>query len=295
MEAAAGGYMIVATDPEPESRYLTTSTGYRLHVRKWGGGTTHCLLIHGFGEGGYVWRNVVDRFDDNYTWFALDLRGHGESEWDRAGHYRVDTHVDDVISVVESLNLRSLIIIGHSLGAEVSVQVAERLGRNVRGLVIVDYGPDEEEEGKQQLCLDLQESLRCYRSIDDYIEFLKDKRFLLSPEILCTLAADTLVSNGFDGFRVRFDPAILTAQYEYESNSASRWQSLQIVNCPTLVVRGVGSALVSRYTAVRMREIFGPASLVQVSMAGHAVMTDNPEGFVTAVRPFLDQFAQAGD
>jgi pimeloyl-ACP methyl ester carboxylesterase len=56
---------------------------------------------------------------------------------------------------------------------------------------------------------------------------------------------------------------------------------------PALVVRGAGSALLSRDVAEQMIEIMPNARLETVPAAGHGVILDNPKGFEAAIRPFL--------
>jgi pimeloyl-ACP methyl ester carboxylesterase len=57
--------------------------------------------------------------------------------------------------------------------------------------------------------------------------------------------------------------------------------------CPVLVVRGKASAVFPRSVAARMGRVIPRAQLVTISMAGHAVMADNPADFTRAVMTFL--------
>ena len=59
-----------------------------------------------------------------------------------------------------------------------------------------------------------------------------------------------------------------------------------------LAFRCFASAILSPSVASRMKDILGPTSFQQVNLAGHAVMTDNPEGFAAAVLPFLTEISK---
>lgn len=269
-----------------ESQYLSTTEGQILHITRWGAGPQICLLLHGFGEGGYVWSDFSRRIPSCYTCIALDFRGHGDSAWDRSGYYSTAMHTCDVISVVSILDVTSLVVIGHSMGAEVAIRAAIELGPRVLGLVMVDYGPELNEEGSTQVRRDLRESMKPYHTVKEYLSILEEKRFLTAPNMLSDLASNAL-RNSADGlFRIKCDPALVATEDAAPDNS-QLWDFLRMIRCPALLVRGNGSAVLPRVTAYRMREILGPTSLREVNLAGHAVMMDNPEGFAEVVLPFL--------
>jgi pimeloyl-ACP methyl ester carboxylesterase len=70
--------------------------------------------------------------------------------------------------------------------------------------------------------------------------------------------------------------------------TAAQWEALARIDCPTLVVRGAASDILSPEIADRMvDEVLKQGSLAVVPQAGHSVMTDNPEGFREAVTSFV--------
>ena len=77
------------------------------------------------------------------------------------------------------------------------------------------------------------------------------------------------------------------AQYE-ESIRDQLWDALRRTQCPTLVVRGAASDIMSADVADKMVETVLPqGQLAVVGQAGHSVMTDNPDGFKQAVSAFI--------
>ena len=74
-----------------------------------------------------------------------------------------------------------------------------------------------------------------------------------------------------------------------ESRAANQalWKALGRVPCPTLVVRGAASDVLSPETADKMEAVLPKGSLAVVPQASHSVMTDNPEGFRDAVTQFV--------
>ena len=73
-----------------------------------------------------------------------------------------------------------------------------------------------------------------------------------------------------------------------EDLTRAQWEALARIPCPTLVVRGAASDVLSADVAERMAlEVLPKGSLAVVARAGHSVMTDNPDGFRDAVTAFV--------
>ena len=260
-----------------------------LHLRRAGGGRHSCLMIHGFGEGGYVWDRVLPAIASRYDAIAPDLRGHGDSAWDAEARYDVQAHIEDVVHVIRALDLRRLVLVGHSMGGEIAVHVAAQCADRVAGLVIVDFGPCLNPEGIAMVRAEIEAANRVYSSVEEYASWLSKKRPLIAKEVLLSLAQCALRAHPGEGFRLKVDPAITRSQCR-QSNAASDaglWSLLSRMEWPVLVVRGAGSAVLSRNVAERMIEIMPYARLETVPAAGHGVILDNPKGFEAAIRPFL--------
>ena len=76
-------------------------------------------------------------FAGHHVVVAIDLAGHGESGIGRTG-WTMPAFGDDVVAVVEQLGLRRMVLVGHSMGGDVVVEAALRLGDRVAGVVWVD-------------------------------------------------------------------------------------------------------------------------------------------------------------
>jgi pimeloyl-ACP methyl ester carboxylesterase len=82
------------------------------------------------------------------------------------------------------------------------------------------------------------------------------------------------------------DAAAIEARHE--AYREEMWNALEKISCPTLVVRGAASDVVSADVADRMvDESLEKGQLAVIPQAGHSVMTDNPEGFNEAVESFV--------
>jgi pimeloyl-ACP methyl ester carboxylesterase len=106
-----------------------------LAVRDYGGEGLCLLLVHGLSHNVCVWDKVGPRLARRFRVAAFDLRGHGLTE--TTGEYSLAAHLEDIDAVRDALRLGPTILIGHSLGAAVSVAYAGRRA-DVLGVVNVD-------------------------------------------------------------------------------------------------------------------------------------------------------------
>jgi pimeloyl-ACP methyl ester carboxylesterase len=274
------------------STFVQSIDGTRIHVqhiRGEGDGPT-CLLIHGFGEGGYVWNETCRRLilETGVSIAVVDLRGHGESGWSSIKRYDLLVHVEDVLAVVSALSLSSLILIGHSLGGHVATHIAARNPGQVIGVMFVDICPKPKRDGGVHLLATLRENFRAYGSIEEYKQRLLEQRPLLSEEVARELACSSLRPSE-NGYFLKFDPALLEDSEDTEDyrRVLELENLLKMIRCPTTVLRGEGSAVVDASAALRMTFMLPEGRLLTIPSAGHSVMSDNPTLFHRALLRFI--------
>ena len=97
------------------------------------------VLLHALGERSSSWAPVTARFAECFRVFALDLRGHGDSDW--PGTYSFELMCDDVLGVLEQLGLDKVTLVGHSMGGAVAYLVAMRRPDRIERLIVEDVPP----------------------------------------------------------------------------------------------------------------------------------------------------------
>ncbi|MGH3150530.1 MAG: alpha/beta fold hydrolase [Streptosporangiaceae bacterium] len=102
-------------------------------------GAPPVVLLHGLGERAASWQPVIPAFGARYRVFALDMRGHGDSDW--PGVYSFQLMCDDVIAVLGGLGLGPVTLVGHSMGGAVALLAAMQQPGLVARLVIEDATP----------------------------------------------------------------------------------------------------------------------------------------------------------
>lgn len=97
------------------------------------------VLVHAAGHGGWCWRRVVDRLiERGGRVFAPTLTGMGERSHLLHPEIDLDTHIQDVVNVIECEELNEIVLCGHSYGGMVINGVAERLADRIAALVYLD-------------------------------------------------------------------------------------------------------------------------------------------------------------
>lgn len=95
------------------------------------------LFLHNGGSSHRIWLPIMESLADSYDVAAIDLLGYGESS--KPGHsYDMDTYVDMVRTVLDTLGMERVILVGNCMGSAISIHTAEALSDRVRGLVLVN-------------------------------------------------------------------------------------------------------------------------------------------------------------
>jgi pimeloyl-ACP methyl ester carboxylesterase len=246
------------------------------------------LLLHGYGDGSYVWCEVVERFAGTHRLAAIDLPGHGHSDCRSDAPYTTDVALAEVISTLDALRARRFSVIGHSWGGIIALHLAARFPERTVGAVVVDCSMERNAQAARYVRRELHESLRKYRSVSEYAQWLARRRPLASASTLRKVAAaatrvrtDGAVERAIDPALARCDPG----------DGPSLWPVLARVQAEVLLLRGAVSGTVSAQSAQAMANQLRRVRLQTVPRAGHSVMIDNPAAFNDALAPFLEEIS----
>ena len=137
----------------PDTRYLSRHTvirSLRFHFLEWGSpDAPPVLLLHGGNQSAHSWDLVSLHLADRYHVYALDQRGHGDSEWTRDQDYTIQARADDALAFIDQQGLGTPIVFGHSMGGMVTMQMARSGPGVARGVVLVDVGPELSPKGRE--------------------------------------------------------------------------------------------------------------------------------------------------
>jgi non-heme chloroperoxidase len=250
------------------------------------------LLLHGGGQTRHSWSEAAARIAaSGRQAIAVDLRGHGDSSWADDGDYRLDAFAADLRSVVAALATRP-VVVGASLGGLAALlAVGEAPSIPCEALVLVDIAVDVEQDGAERIVSFMQSAPDGFASLEEAAEAIGAYRpGRPRPRDLSGLAKN--LREGADGrWRWHWDPQLFTGDLTPRaSRHPGRLEvAARAIDVPTLLVRGRQSDLLSARGAERFLTMAPDARLADVSGAGHMVVGDRNEVFVSAVLDFLDE------
>lgn len=281
---------------QPLVRRVGATDGLSLNVLEWSREGVPLLLVHGFGNDAHIWDDLAPTLAPSYRTLAIDLRGHGDSDRDPERRYDYGSHVRDLEAVTAALGIERLVLIGHSLGGRIATLFAGAHPERMAGLVIVDSGPEMDPRGTTRIRTEVtQRGEGTFASPGDYERLLAHNYPAAPPEAIARMARTELRRRSDGRYERKLDPAFSArgdvdeAALEAQEQEATRrlWDALARIPCPTLVVRGAASDILSPDVADRMvDDVLPNGRLAVVPRAAHSVMTDNPQGFGEAVAAF---------
>lgn len=114
--------------------------GVSMYYERAGGGDSELLFVHGWCCDRTAFQPQFDYFAATHMVTAIDLRGCGKSQCPDSG-YGVRDFADDLAAFCTEVEVAKPVIVGHSLGGMIAVEVAARYPSLPRALVLVDPGP----------------------------------------------------------------------------------------------------------------------------------------------------------
>jgi pimeloyl-ACP methyl ester carboxylesterase len=258
-----------------------TVDGRTLHYLDWGPEDRPALiLVHAFDRSAHSYDHVAALLNQRHRVVAIDLRGHGDSDWSPTGEYAVEDYVADLHALVPQLNLSSVSLIG------CSILRARRAG--LRGHA--SRSRQQGDRARRRLCtprVDHAETERIQREQEGWAS--EDELFATLRRALARTPEDVHrrqvrydtkpLANGRIGWK--YDPRIVNGMGPVEL-----WDYVRRIKAPALYVVGGRSRLVTAEEQQQLRTL--PfAEVVRIREAGHYPQEDTPEVFLAIVKAFL--------
>ena len=258
------------------------------------------ILAHGGGQTRHSWALTAHRLAERgWKTVSLDLRGHGDSDWDPSGDYHIDRYAEDLIDVAAQVRRPGAAerpaLIGASLGGIAGMMAEAVLApRTFASLTLVDIIPRTDPSGVEKIMgfmgAHLEHGFHSLEAAAETIAAYLPHR--PRPTDLSGLGKN--LRQGADGrYRWHWDPKFVTGVRR--ERSPSHGEDLEArcrdIDIPIHLIRGRMSELVSLEGAQAFVAGLRHGSLTDVADAGHMVAGDRNDVFLAAVVAFLEREA----
>ena len=267
--------------------------GATVHYLAWGDpGRRGLVFVHGGGAHAHWWTHVAATFAGEYRVLAVDLSGHGDSSHRVAGPghdaYGLEQWTDEVVAVAAAGGIDGApVVVGHSMGGFVTIATAARHGQHISGAIICDSPvaePDPEigsyhlkqAFGRPRTYASTEEALARFRTVpaqEHYLDYVIDH-----------VGRRSLVA-AHGGWQWKFDRMIFE-QFSGGMRAIAR-PYLPGVRCRLALLRsecGLVTPDIGRYMYESMGRV---TPVIEVPLAGHHPMLDEPLLLLTAIRTLL--------
>ncbi len=251
------------------------------------------LFLHGSGQTRQSWRRALaEAAARGYRGIALDLRGHGDSDWSPDGRYGLPLFADDLREVIRQLP-RPPVLVGASLGGLVSILVCGEPPAPASALVLVDIAPRVEERGAKEVIAFMGSAPDGFASLEEAADavaaYLPHRE---RPRDTRGLQRNLRLRNG--RWYWHWDPAFMQmgrdagAKHRFDGPNPFE-QPARSLRLPTLLLRGGRSQIVSEASVREFHEWVPHAEYVDIAGAHHMVAGDANDAFNDAVFSFIDR------
>ena len=278
------------TPEHGEDGYLTLH-GLRHHYLRWGDPEGDpVVLLHGLMNNARYWEHVAARFRPEYTVYAPDLRGHGETDH-APGGYLVWAFAMDLRQMIQELDLEAFDLVAHSIGSRIAMSYARDHSHRLKHLVLADMGPEMAEAGARGIRKTTGGAQKApgFTTEAEALEHFGAMYPDQPQEFLMRQMAAGLTLDEASGQLVfRFDPSIHQATGRGAIVEIPYlWESLEHITCPTLVIRAEKSKVLSREIGEEMVRRLPHGRFIEIPDAGHQIPLHQPQAFTDAVKAFL--------
>ena len=267
----------------PYEDHMVNVEGVDIHYLTWGeAGRPGLVFVHGGAAHAHWWTHIASQFAQIYRVAALDLSGHGDSG--RRESYSLNQWCDEVVAVASDAEMEGPpIIVGHSMGGYVTLATAAKHPDKLAGAIILDSAvtaPDPEMQVQRRsqfatpkVHADFPTAMTRFRPVPEQEN--------TEPFVMHHIARMSLTEVE-GGVTWKFDPVV----FQEQRRSAAD-ELLRQVTCRIALFRAENGLVTPGIGAYMYEQLGRVAPIVEIPLAGHHMMLDQPLLVVAAIRTLL--------
>ena len=277
------------TQTEPNSKEITLANGLNMRYYEWPGSGPTLVFLHPSSGYGRMWETTVGFLESRFHVFALDQRGHGDT--DRPdGAYSAEEYAEDLHLFLEATGLGNAIVAGHSLGGRVAQVFAATYPEQAKAILLVggphyaNFFPERDRvdgvlQGVHQMLVSQTE----FPNSEAALSYLRDLRPNDSDETRRHRIAHNMKSTPDGGLAFKYDNVRVAQGLTHIANNLKVYAGK--VTCPVAIVRGSRSTHLTPEEAERIASLWKDARTFEVD-GDYALELENPQGLAKVILDF---------
>jgi 2-(acetamidomethylene)succinate hydrolase len=279
-----------------QEKTVALSNGLRMHYYEWSDSGPNLIFLHPSSGYGRMWEWTAEHLGDQFHVFALDQRGHGQSD-KPDGDYSAQEYAEDLLHFMEAVQMDRAVIAGQSLGGRVGqVFAAEHPDKTIAlGLVggphLSNFFPTI--DAVKSVLASSQRTLVApteFPSREAALEVLRTSRPRDSEKVLQHRLEHNYVSLPGGGVALRCDNVRVALGLAHMADNLRPYAAR--VGCPVAILRGSSGAELTEEQAESMVNFWRDARIIDVD-GDYALQMENPAGLAKALKDFVAQTAPA--
>jgi pimeloyl-ACP methyl ester carboxylesterase len=271
--------------PAVRREFVDAGDGRRVSALVWGDGDPELVLVHGGAQNAHTWDTVALALDRPLV--AVDLPGHGHSDWRDDRRYWPADNANDVAAAMRALAPSVDLVVGMSLGGLTSIALAARHPELVPRLMLVDVTPSVDREKAAPIAAFLAGPER-FESFDEILE----RTIAFNPTRTESSLRRGILHNAREqddgSWTWRYDRWRL-GEGEDIPDFGPLWDDVSKLSMPVMLVRGADSGVVGDEDVAEFRRLQPGLRVEVVEGSGHSVQGDRPVELARLIEGFLEE------
>ena len=264
--------------------------GRSLSALVWGDGDPEIVLLHGGAQNAHTWDTVALALGRPLV--AIDLPGHGHSDWRDDHRYSPRSSADDVAVAVEQLAPAARLVVGMSLGGMTAFCLASGHPKLVQKLAIVDVTPGTD-HAKAEPIIAFIDGPERFESFDEILQRTIQFNPTRSESSLRRGVLHNAAEQPDGSWSWRYDrfrPESLSEDgKEGAIDFGNMWDDVSAITAPILLLRGGTSPVVGDEDIEEFKRRQPSGQVVVVEGAGHSIQGDKPLKLAKLLENFLSK------
>jgi pimeloyl-ACP methyl ester carboxylesterase len=257
------------------------------------------LLLHGGGQTRNSWGRALDALAaSGARAVAIDMRGHGDSDWSPDANYLPEHFAADVENAARGFSAKSndrpVLLVGASMGGIAAMVATPNLGNLVAGLVLVDIVPDMRMDGARRILDFMNSAPDGFASLNEAADAVSAYLPHRPRPALAEGLKRNLRQQPNGRWTWHWDPRMLSEVLnDVELVKGGLDAAASEITAPTLLIRGLLSDIVDDEGVDHLRGLVPHLEVVDIADAAHTAATDDNDAFVASVLAFANRIAAA--